>query len=325
MSRNMPLMAALCASLAMCGCSFSNKQQTVAQQATYESPEAAVDALANAVDDQDRPQLRQIFGPQQQELSSGNPQQDQADMQRLSAALQRGYRLEDSAQGGKTLLIGPDEWPFPVPLVQQSGRWSFDTAAGIEAVLDRRVGRNELNAIATSHYLVAAQKLYYQSDPDHDGTPAYAPRMVSTPGKRDGLYWPADGDQVVSPLGPLITAAVERGDIKEPGTGAGRQPYRGYFYKTLRSQGPAAPGGEMNYIDDGGRMTRGFALLAWPAEYGRSGVMSFVVAQDDVVYQADLGQDTQQTSKATAAFNPDANWSPVMDQPTTAPATKPGM
>lgn len=288
------------------------------QQETYGSPEAAVDALAQAVATRDRDELRQMFGPRVAELRCGDPAQDERDFQRMAAALQRGYRLEDVAGGGKRILIGPDAWEFPVPLVMEGKQWKFDTAEGIEEVIDRRVGRNELDAIATCGYYVAAQELYFQLDPDKDSVHCYAQRVPSTPGKRDGLYWDAKDDQPQSPLGPLVERAVERGELKQPVQGQ-RQPYRGYFYKVLERQGPAAPGGEMNYVDADGRMTGGFGLLAWPAEYGRSGVMSFMVAKDGMVYQADLGQNTPQAAAAIDAFNPDAKWSRA-EEPTTAPA-----
>lgn len=279
-------------------------------QTTFATPAEAVDAFAQAIADRDRQELRQLFGPRASELGSGDPAQDNADLQRLSAALQRGYRLADDEGGGKKLLIGPDSWEFPAPLVEENGRWRFDTEAGIEEVMDRRVGRNELDAIATSKYYVTAQELYRRMNPDHDAQPAYAARIVSTEGKHDGLYWPDKDGQPASPLGPLVASAVESGKVKL-GTGA-RQPYRGYFFKILTKQGAAANGGEKNYLDDQGRMTGGFALLAWPAEYDRSGVKSFMVAKDGQVYQSDLGKDTAQEAEGISAFDPDkAKWSPV--------------
>jgi len=290
--------------------------QAPEKQATYASPEAAVDALAQAVAARDRAQLRLMFGPRTSELSSGDPQQDEADMQRLSAALQRGYQFQDAGEGEKTVLIGHRGWPFPVPLVSEGQRWRFDTDAGIEEVMNRRVGKNELDAIATCRYYAAAQELYHQMDPDHARAQAYANRLASTQGKRDGLYWPAKDGAPQSPLGPLVSTAVERGELKQPGTGS-RQPYRGYFYKVLTRQGPAAPGGQKNYVNADGNMTAGFALLAWPADYGRSGVMSFMIAKDNVVYQADLGKNTQQVAQSITAFDPDSKWTRT-DQPTTA-------
>lgn len=284
--------------------------QPASEQATYDTPEAAVDAMALAVATRDGAQLRKIFGPRTPELASGNARQDAADMQRLSAALQRGYLLKDAPGGVKQVLVGPRGWLFPAPLVQKDGHWRFDTDTGIEEVLDRRVGRNELDAIATCHYLVAAQHLFFRMDADDDKVHCYAARLASSPGKRDGLYWPAEKDQLQSPLGPLVAAAIQQGELKQDAGGV-RQAYRGYFYKVLTRQGPAASGGEMNYLDANGRMTAGFGLLAWPAQYGRTGVMSFMVAKDGVVYQADLGEDTPKTAESLTSFNPDDRWKPV--------------
>lgn len=295
-----------------------------AAQLTFSTPEAAVDALTQAVIERDREQIKRLFGPRTSELGSGDNEQDQADMQRLSAALQRGYQLKDNDDGGKDLLIGTKGWLFPAPLVKDGGQWKFDTDAGIEEVMDRRVGKNELDAIATLKYGAAAQQLYYDMNPDKGTVREYAHRLASTPGKHDGLYWPSAKDQPESPLGPLVTAAVERGELKQPGdqpTEGKRQAYRGYYYKMLTSQGSAAPGGEMNYIDADGKMTRGFALLAWPADYGRSGTMSFVVAKDGLVYQSDLGKDTQKAAQEMTSFNPDNKWSRAV-QPSTAPTTQ---
>ena len=289
---------------------------TSEKQATYASPEAAVDALARAVASRDRAQLRLLFGPRTIELSTGDQQQDEADMQRLSAALQRGYQFQDAGDGAKNLLIGHRGWPFPVPLVSEDKRWRFDTDAGIEEVMDRRVGKNELDTIATCRYYAAAQELYHQMNPDHTRVQTYAARLASTPGKRDGLYWPAKDGDLQSPLGPLVSAAMERGEIKQPGTGT-RQPYRGYFYKVLTRQGPAASGGQKNYVNADGNMTAGFALLAWPADYGHSGVMSFMISKDNVVYQADLGKNTQQVAQSITAFDLDSKWTHT-DQSATA-------
>lgn len=314
MMRTIALVASFLLAVALgVGCSSQPPSDTSVAQQTYESPEAAVDALASAVYACDRDQLRRIFGPRMNELASGDPQQDDADVQRLSAALQRGYRLADVEEGVKDVLIGPDAWLFPAPLVEDDQRWRFDTEAGIEEVMDRRVGRNELDAIATCRYVVAAQEHYYQLDPDGDGVQSYASRLPSTPGKKDGLYWPAAADEPPSPIGPVVVAALERGELKQPTADGARQPYRGYYYKILASQGAAAQGGEKSYIDSAGRMTGGFAMLAWPAEYGRTGVTSFLVGKDGVIYQADLGEGTQKAAEAIAAYDPGPIWRPVAE------------
>lgn len=296
--------------------------QVASNQQTFKTPEDAVEALSQAVQARDRDKLRAIFGPRASELASGNAQQDEADMQRLAAALQRGYRFEDDGENEKDLLIGRDGWLFPAPLVKEGDAWRFDTDEGIEEVMDRRVGRNEINAIATSHYYVAAQELYHEMNPDKDDPPTYASKLLSSPGKHDGLYWPTkDDEKVQPPMGPLVEAALEAGHLKEPTAGQ-RQPYQGYFFKVLTRQGPAAPGGEKNYMDANGKMTGGFALVAWPEEHGKTGVMTFIIGKDGVAYQADLGEDTQKSAESMTTFNPDDKWAKV-PSPTTAPAATP--
>jgi len=219
------------------------------------------------------------------------------------------WRLEDATPGGKTLVIGNEEWPFPVPLVKGTDGWRFDTAAGKEEVLARRIGRNELEAIATSRAYVTAQQRYAQQG--HDGKPAgvHATKFQSDPGKENGLYWPTARGQKRSPLGELVAQAAEEGrpigaDRPQP-TG-----FHGYYFKILTGQGAAASGGAMSYIVKG-EMSGGFALVVWPAQYDSTGIMTFIVNQDGIVRERDLGPQTDAIARKMTVYNPDASWRQV--------------
>jgi len=227
------------------------------------------------------------------------------------AALAEGWRLEDEGPGRKELVLGNEQWPFPVPLVKGAAGWSFDAAAGREEVLNRRIGRNELEVIRILQEYVAAQRAYAASG--HDGKPAgvYARRFGSTPGTHDGLYWPARRGPTRSPLGILIAEASEEGYRRAPGEGP--SPLHGYYFRILEGQGQAAKGGAAEYVVDG-RMSGGFALVAWPVHYDASGVMTFVVNQDGVAYEKDLGPDTATQAKAIGRYDPDASWRPVRER-----------
>jgi hypothetical protein len=205
-----------------------------------------------------------------------------------------------------TLVVGVQDWPFPIPLVQQDGKWRFDTAAGRAEILYRRIGRNELNAIQACLAFVDAQQDYAEKERAGGGSAAYAQRIVSRPGKKDGLYWPAKAGEEQSPLGELAARASAEGYRG----GAQRTPYHGYYYKVLTRQGPNAAGGELDYVVRG-NMIGGFALVAYPAEYGNSGVMTFVVNHQGTVFEKDLGVDTARISGGMTAFDPDASWKKV--------------
>ena len=204
------------------------------------------------------------------------------------------------------LLIGQDEWPFPIPLVRQKEQWKFDVAAGREEVLFRRIGRNELSAMQVCLAYVAAQDEYAALDPQKDGARGYAQRIVSSAGKKDGLYWPAQAGEQQSPLGELAATAAAEGYK----AGAAPAPYHGYYYKVLKTQGAKAPGGAFDYVVRG-NMIGGFALVAYPAEYGNSGVMTFLVNHQGVIFQKDLGPATAQIASQMTAFNPDQTWTKV--------------
>ena len=208
------------------------------------------------------------------------------------------------------LVIGNREWPFPIPLVKQGGAWRFDTEAGAEEILNRRIGRNELGAIEVCRAHVDAQREYASKDRNGDGILEYASRFRSSPGQRDGLYWPVGPDEETSPMGPLMASAQAEGYFTQQLPGHERQPYHGYYYRILTRQGEDAPGGAYDYIVRD-RMIGGFALVAFPAKYGASGIMTFIVNQDGVVYQSDLGPDTEAIARQMTEFNPDTNWKRV--------------
>jgi hypothetical protein len=212
--------------------------------------------------------------------------------------------LEDSRNA--ELLVGQQAWPLPIPLVQSvDGQWHFDTRKGETEILSRRIGANELAAIQVCLAIVDAQREFSARDSDGDGLKEFASRFTSTPGQRDGLYWPTSPDEPLSPLGPLLAAAAKDGYLS-PNAGS-QEPYQGYYYRILTRQGKDAPGGAYNYFVKG-QMVAGFALLAYPARYGASGVMSFMVSQDGVVYQKNLGRKTSTLAAHVPSFNPDTSW-----------------
>ena len=221
-------------------------------------------------------------------------------------------KLEKETDKKVTLVVGNQEWPFPIPIVKKGETWVFDTKAGNEELLNRRIGRNELNTIQTCLAIVDAQREYAMKDRDSDKLLEYAQKFWSTPGKKDGLYWEAKEGEAQSPLGPLAARAVEEGyDGRKPGDKP--MPYHGYFYRILKAQGKNAPGGAYDYVVRG-KMIGGFALVVFPAEYGASGIMTFIVNHDGVVYQKDLGKETGKIAKAMTKFDPDKTWKKVEEQ-----------
>jgi len=275
----------------------------------FATPQQAVDALVAAARNTDPKGLLKIFGPAGRDLvSSGDPIADKnADAGFVEHYGKRHEILLDT-KNKATLVLGDEEWPFPIPLVRHAKTWHFDAGAGAQEILNRRVGRNELNAIEVCRSYVVAQRDYAYGQQDMRSPREYARKFVSTPGQHDGLYWAVRSGEAESPIGPEMAAARAEGyggtDQQAP---AQSQPYHGYFYKILERQGPAAPGGARNYLVDG-HMTNGFALLAFPAKYGESGVTSFIVNQDGLVYEKDLGRDTAALAPAIVEFNPDRTW-----------------
>ena len=287
--------------------SFGSYQRADAQQKTFKSPEGAVKSLMEAVRANDTKEVLAIFGPEGKEIiSTGDKVQDRATGERFIKAYDEMNKLEKETEGKVILVIGNEEWPFPIPIVKKGETWRFDTKAGKEELLNRRIGRNELDTIQTCLAYVDAQREYALKDQDGDGLLAYAQKFWSTKGKKDGLYWEAKEGEEQSPVGLGAARAVREGyRPRKPGDKP--SPFHGYFYRLLKTQGKNAPGGAYDYVVKG-KMIGGFALVAYPSEYGASGVMTFIVNHDGVVYQKDLGAKTANIANAMTKFDPDQTW-----------------
>jgi len=276
-------------------------------QHTYASPEEAAQALADAVKSGSTKATLAVLGKDAEPLvSSGDPVADQKARDRFLRSYEQSHSLVKGDDGDTVLQIGSDGWPFPIPLVKSDAGWRFDTAAGKQEILDRRVGANELSAIQACLAYVDAQREYYERNPEHASLLHYAQKLASAPGKRDGLYWDVKPDEPESPLGPNFARARAQG-YAASGKGA---PYHGYYFHILTAQGPAAPGGAYDYLAHG-TLLGGFALVAYPAKWDNSGVMTFIVNQDGVVFEKDLGPNTVAAAKAIKTFNPDDTWQRV--------------
>ena len=275
--------------------------------AGYATADDAANALIAAAKAGDQNALLAIFGPESKDLLySGDPVQDKNAVTEFVSRYDVMHRWRKLEAGSQVLVVGADNFPFPIPLKKNSdGRWFFDTAAGKDEILNRRVGRNELAVIGLCGAVVDAQVEYYTQK--HGGVKQYAQKFVSDPGQEDGLYWPEAPGQPRSPLGPLAAKATADGYKADP---AHHQPFHGYYFAMLTKQGSDAPGGAKDYIANG-KMTGGFAVVAYPAKYGDSGVMTFIVNHDGVVLQKDLGKTTEQAAAAIAEFNPDKSWTVV--------------
>jgi hypothetical protein len=281
-----------------------------AEPATFATADEAVSALIAALNANDTAALHRILGPGSENLiNSGDQYADKSRREAFLAAYAEQHKLVPSGDDRMVLDVGKNDWPMPIPVVKQGALWHFDTAAGAEEIIDRRIGRNELAAIRVALFYTDAQKDYFERAKQAGGTGEYAQRLISTPNKHDGLYWPAEAGDLESPLAPLINQAIEEGypgDIV-----AGKPiPYQGYYFRILKGQGENAPGGAKDYIASG-KMTGGFALVAWPAIYGISGIMTFLVDQDGVVFQEDLGERTAALAGAMTRFDPDVSWARV--------------
>lgn len=278
------------------------------EQQTFASPQQAVEALVAAVRTGEPDQLLHIFGPGGDKLvRSGDRIADKEARERFVNAYVKANKIVMDAGDKAVLVIGDHAWPFPIPIVKQGAAWHFDTAAGEEEILDRRIGRNELSAIQVCRAYVDAQREYASQDRNGDGLLEYASRFRSSPDRHDGLYWPAGENEPASPLGPLMASAQAEGYGTKRVAGHKREPYHGYYYRILTRQGKDSPGGAYDYVVRG-HMIGGFALVAFPAKYGASGVMTFIVNQDGVVYQKDLGPDTATIARRMTEFNPDKTW-----------------
>jgi len=298
------LLGAVAMIVALAGCRTAT--QAPANQQGFASPQQAVAALVGAVQDDNDSALLAILGPDAQDLiASGDPVADQNDRTRFLEAFAEKHSLDKEEAGKAVLIIGNKDYPFPIPLRQHGDIWAFDTGAGREEILNRRIGRNELHTIEVMRVYTAAQREYASSKHSGDN-PTFAQKLTSSEGQKDGLYWPvAEGEQE-SPFGPLIARASEEGytgalDEDPP------EPFHGYFFKILKAQGPHARGGAFNYVA-GGRMVLGFALVAYPAKYEASGIMTFIVNQEGVIFEKDLGEDSARKALAMTDFDPDDSW-----------------
>lgn len=274
-------------------------------QETFPTADLAVRALIAAVQDNDTATLEKILGPDATKiLSSGDPAEDEQNREQFLGRYAQMHRLLTEPNGLTTLYVGAENWPTPIPLVREGKRWYFDTPDGEREILYRRIGRDELTTIQVCGELVDAEKEYYAQP--HDGIAhQYAAHFMSSPGKHNGLYWQAAAGQPQSPLGPFVAQAAMAG--YSTGSSPGHTPFYGYYFRLLKAQGAGAPGGAKSYIVDG-KMTAGFAFLAYPAEYRNSGVMTFLVGPDGVVYQKDLGPHTADLARAIKDYQADSTW-----------------
>jgi hypothetical protein len=274
----------------------------------FASPEEAAQAIVAAAKAADSKELLAIFGPDAKRLlNSGDEVADRNAREHFVARYEEANKIDAQGDTKAVLIVGKDDWPFPIPMVKEEGGWRFDIDAGEEEIISRRIGQNELSTIQVCLAFVDAQREYYTRNPEKSALLHYANHFLSSKGKRDGLYWETREDEEPSPLGPLIASARSEGYKQGK---AGHTPYHGYLFKILTSQGANASGGAYDYMAKG-KMIGGFALLASPAEYGVSGVMTFLVNHDGVVYQKDLGPKTAAEAAKITSFNPDSSWEKV--------------
>jgi hypothetical protein len=286
-----------------------NPSASAAKAKTFATPQQAADALIEAAEKYDVPLLDQIFGPDGEDIIiTGEPARDR----QMAAAFAAEAREKESVSvdpqsvNRAFIVVGKEDWPFPVPIVKRNNQWVFDAKAGRQEILYRRIGRNELDAIQICHGYVEAQHEYALEKREGYSVHQYAQRIISTPGKQDGLAWRNPDGTWGGPVGEKIAQAIEVGYTSKA------EPYHGYFFKVLKGQGPAAPLGRMDFVIEGA-MIGGFALVAAPAEYRVTGVKTFMVSHDGVVYEKDLGPDTLDIFKKMELFNPDQSWSPAKD------------
>ena len=283
-------------------------------QQQFSSPQAAVEALKAAVEASDTNALRAIFGPAGHSLVSADVVAAANERELFVRRLQEKVTLLPAADSREMLQLGADAWPFPIPLVKQDSRWFFDTEAGKEEIFNRRIGADELGTIEVCCAYVQAQREYASEDRTGEGVLEYAQHLRSTPGRHDGLYWSTRTGDEVSPLGPLVAQArVEGYRQKNKILTDDQSPYHGYYFKILTREGKHAPGGKYSYVING-HMIGGFALVAWPAQWANTGVMTFIVNQQGQVYQKNLGPKTASIALAMTAYDPDPTWTPTGDQ-----------
>jgi len=284
------------------------------KQRTFATPEAAVQALVQAAKAGDQKEMTAIYGPERERLMTGDPVEDANVLKRFAAALGEAATLEKVDDSRFVVLVGAKRWPSPIPVVKDGRKWRFDTAAGLDEILNRRIGENELSAIMSCRAYVVAQWEYFTEarDTSEDGLAVYAQRFVSRPGQRDGLFWEVPEGAKPSPLGRQVAEARDEGygpgEPKQEGAAPmQRSPYHGYLFRILKAQGPHAPGGKFSYVING-RMIAGYALIAYPAKWGSSGIQTFIVNNQGRVYQKDLGPDTAALAAAIKEYDPDPSW-----------------
>jgi hypothetical protein len=281
-------------------------QSAQQKQQMFATPDDAVKALRAAAEANDRPALNQIFGPLFESLQTGDKVQEAHNTHRFAEAMYKGYNLDQQSDKEVIVNVGTNGWPMPIPLVKTNGQWYFDTAAGRDEIINRHIGKDELTAIGVCRDYVQAQREFAQMNKG-----IYAQKFKSTPGKKDGLYWPARAGEQSSPFDALVAEAYTEGYGAHHGSG--QHPYHGYYFKILTAQGPAAPGGHKDYLSNE-KLKDGFALVAYPEKWGQSGIMTFMVNQDGKVYQQDLGEETDHLAPRIKDYDPDANWALVQDQ-----------
>jgi hypothetical protein len=293
----------------MAGCTTTSPNYE--NQQTFDTAESAVEALATAAQRGDITALEAIFGSSGREvLTSGDPGVDKHQREVFVLAMNEGWTLERTDSNSRELIVGNEQWPFPIPLVKDSRGWWFDTIEGADEVLVRRIGRNELAVMDVCHAFVVAQHEYAAESRDGKPKGIYAQKVRSDPGKHNGLHWKRTSpDEQPSPLGELAAQASAEGYTASP-QGQQATPFHGYYFRILTQQGAAAPGGARSYLVNG-EMTQGFALLAYPAEYGSSGIMTFMVNHDGIVHEKDLGDETSSIAASMTDYNPDASWAPA--------------
>ena len=285
-------------------------QKPVVTQQLFASPDEAVKALQLATEAKDQTALQEIFGPQFQELLTGDKVQDANNVQEFATAMAQGCQQVKEGEDKITLEVGTNNWPLPIPLVETNGQWRFDTVAGKEEIINRFIGKDELCAIGVCRAYVVAQLQYASANPVVGGGTNYAQHFKSTPGKKDGLYWPSVENEPASPFGPLVAEAHAEGYVGNKGTGP--HPFHGYYFRILTRQGEAAPGGKMNYMSHGD-LTGGFALVAYPEHWDQSGIMTFIVNQDGKLFQRNLGEKTSRIAGAMKEYDPDSEWTLAQD------------
>lgn len=295
------------ASFTLLGAGYAHAQDS---QASYASAEEAVTALIEAVRSDDPVEaIVEVLGPDGEDIAStGDPVADEDRRERFLAAFEESHSIEQEEDGAATLVVGNDEFPFPIPIVSAEGKWRWDTETGLDEILSRWIGENELSTIEVMGAFVAAQLEYAERERVAGAGIQYARRLLSRDGKKDGLYWPAAEGEDESPMGPLIAQAQREGYKLK--TGEDQRAYHGYVYRMLYGQGSHAEGGAMDFIVQD-RMIGGFGLIATPAEYGISGVMTFIVNQDGVVFEKDLGPESAAEAKRIKLFDPDDTWQKV--------------